>query len=63
MATFKPDLKITIATAKKSFYIGALKLPNGRYLIKRGRSKAQKMPLATLTQIFDVSSKWAVKNG
>ena len=63
MATFKPDLKITISTATKSLSISALKLPNGQYLIKRGRAHAKKMPLATLTQIFELSRKWAVKYG
>jgi hypothetical protein len=62
MATFKPDLKITIVIDNKSFSISGLKLPNGKYLIKRGRSKSVKMPVATLTQIFDLSRKWAVKN-
>ena len=62
MATFKPDLKITITAQNKSFSISALELPNGKYLLKRGRSKSQKMPIATLTQIFNLSRKWAVNN-
>lgn len=63
MATFKPTLKISITASDRTLTISALKLPNGQYLIKRGRAKSQKMPLATLTQIFDLSRKWAVRNG
>lgn len=62
MATFKPDLKISITAANKTFSISALKLPNGKFIIKRGRVRSAKMPSATITQIFDLSRKWAVSH-
>lgn len=61
MPSFKPDLKITVRKGEKSFSIGGLMLPDGRYLIKRGRLISKKMPRAGLTEIFTVARKWAVQ--
>lgn len=62
MPSFKPDLKITVQIGEKSFSIGGLLLPDGRYLIKRGRLISKKTPRASLTEIFTTARKWAVKN-
>jgi hypothetical protein len=60
MPSFKPDLRITVQIGEASFSIGGLLLPDGRYLIKRGRVISKKMPRASLTKIFEVARKWAV---
>lgn len=62
MPSFKPDLRVTVQMGDKSFSIGGLLLPDGRYLVKRGRLISKKMPRASLTKIFEVARKWAVKN-
>lgn len=61
MPAMKSDIYITIQSAGKSFRIGGVRLPNNRYAIKRGRSWAQKKPLATLSEIFAEARKWAVE--
>lgn len=60
MPSFKPDLKITVQKGEKLFSIGGLKLPDGRYLIKRGRLISSKTPRASLSEIFTAARKWAV---
>lgn len=60
MPSFKPDLKITIQMGEKHFSIGGLRLPDGRYLIKRGRSVSTKTPRASLSEIFTAARKWTV---
>jgi len=44
---------------EKTFSIGGVLLPDGRYAIKRGRSWSTKTPTATLTEIFIAARKWA----
>lgn len=61
MPSFKPDLKITVQRGEKSFSIGGLLLPDGRYLIKRGRLISAKTPRASLSEIFTAARKWAVR--
>jgi hypothetical protein len=61
MPSFKPDLKITVQMGEASFSIGGLLLPDGCYLVKRGRVISRKMPRASLTRIFELARKWAVK--
>lgn len=58
----KPDLKIIIRVGEKSFSIGAVKLLDGRFHIKRGRGWSEKMPTATLSQVFAEARKFAVRN-
>lgn len=58
----KPDLKITIEAGDKRFTIGVCRMLDGTYLVKRGRHKSEKMPYATLTEIFTVARKFAVRN-
>ena len=62
MPALKSDINITIRAGEKTFSIGGVRLPDGHYAIKRGRSWSRKMPLATLTDIFTQARKWAVKN-
>lgn len=61
MPACKSDITITIRAGEKSFTIGGVLLPDGRYAIKRGRSWAKKTPRASLTQIFTEARKWAVR--
>jgi hypothetical protein len=62
MPACKSDITISIHIGEKSFTIGGLRLMNGQYKIKRGRSWSQKTPLATMSEIFAEARKWAVKN-
>lgn len=62
MPSLKSDIYITVKSGGKSFSIGAVKLPNGRYAIKRGRSWSTKIKSATLTDVFTQARKWAVEN-
>ncbi len=59
MPQVKADLTITIRAGDKSFTLNCLKLPDHRFLVKRGRQVSQKMPHATISEIFDASRKWA----
>lgn len=62
MPQLKSDLTITIRAGNKSFTLNCLKLPDHRFLVKRGRRVSQKMPHATISEIFDASRKWAVSH-
>ncbi len=62
MPACKSDITITIKAGEKSFSIGGVRLPDGRYAIKRGRSWARKTPRASLSQIFETARKWAVRS-
>ena len=62
MPACKSDITITIRAGDKSFTIGGVLLPDGRYAIKRGRSWSRKMPQTTLTEIFRQARHWAVMN-
>lgn len=61
MPACKSDITITIRAGEKSFTIGGVRLPDGTYAIKRGRSWAKKTPRASLTQIFTEARKWAAR--
>jgi hypothetical protein len=61
MPAIKSDINIIIRAGEKSFSIGGVLLPNGRYAIKRGRSWSKKKPTASLTEIFTEARKWAVR--
>jgi hypothetical protein len=58
----KPEIKITITANGKTFTIGACHLIGGQYLIKRGRVRSDKIPTATLSQVFAEARKFAVRN-
>ena len=60
MPQLKSDLSIAIKIGKKSFTLNCVRLPDNRFMVKRGRLKSEKMPYATLTEIFDLSRKFAV---
>ena len=60
MPALKSDINIPIRIGEKLFSIGGVLLPDGKYLIKRGRSYSKKIPQATLTEIFTQARKWAV---
>lgn len=55
----KPDLKITVEANGQRFHIGAVRMLDGRFHIKRGREWSKKLPYATLSEIFAESRKWA----
>lgn len=61
MPSLKSDITIAIKAGGKSFSLNCIKLPDRSYLVKRGRSRSEKMPTATLSQIFDTARKWAVR--
>jgi hypothetical protein len=61
MPSLKSDINVTVRVGGNSFSIGGVKLPNGKYAIKRGRSWARKIPVATLSEIFAESRKWAAR--
>lgn len=61
MPALKSDLYITIRAGERSFAIGGVLLPDGRYAIKRGRSWSRRTPRATLTEIFAQARKWAAQ--
>ena len=60
MPQLKADLKITIAVGEKSFTLNCIKLPDHSFIVKRGRKVSDRMPRATISEIFDQSRKWAV---
>jgi len=53
---------ITIKAGEKSFQIGGVLLPDGRYAIKRGRSWSRKTSSASISEIFTLARKWAVSH-
>ena len=62
MPQVKADLKITIEAGGKSFTLNCLKLPDHTFIVKRGRKVSERIPRATISEIFDVSRKWAVSH-
>ena len=62
MPQLKADLTISIRVKQKSFTLNCIKLPDRSFLVKRGRQVSQKMPYATISEIFDASRKWAVSH-
>ena len=60
MPSCKADITIAIKVGSKSFSLNCVKLPDGKFMVKRGRHVSRKMPTATLSEIFDTSRKWAV---
>ena len=62
MPAYKTDITIAIKIGDESFSIHGMKMIDGTFKLKRGRSWSEKMPYATLSQIFDLSRKWAVNH-
>ena len=60
MPQIKADLSISIRAGDKSFTLNCIRLPDNSFVVKIGRHVSQKMPRATISEIFDVSRKWAV---
>lgn len=60
MPQLKSDLSISIRAGDKSFTLNCIRLPDNRFVVRRGRKVSAKMPCATLSEIFDASRKWAV---
>lgn len=63
MPAMKCDIYVTVSAHGKSVSLGGVRLPDGRYKIKRGRSWATRKQTATLSEIFTEARKWAVRNG
>jgi hypothetical protein len=53
------DLEITVKVRGRQMKIGAALLLDNRFHVKRGRGWSKKIPVATLTRIFEESRKWA----
>lgn len=62
MSQLKSDLSIRIRAGDKSFTLNCIRLPDSRFIVKRGRRPSEKIPQATLSQIFDETRKWAVSH-
>lgn len=62
MPSLKSDIYIRIRAGNRVFTIGAAKMLDGRYKIKRGRSWSEKRPWATKTEIATELRKWLVRN-
>ena len=62
MPQLKADLTISIRAKDKSFTLNCIRLPDHSFIVKRGRQVSQKMPRATISEIFDASRKWAVSH-
>lgn len=56
------DVKISVSVYGKSFSLNCVRLPDGKFIVKRGHDVSEKMPEATLSQIFSMARKFAVKN-
>lgn len=61
MPSQKSHVRITIEAGGKRFSLNCSRLLHNRYSVKLGRSRSAKMPVSTLTDIFDAGRKWAVK--
>lgn len=59
MASQKSDIFITVRSGGESFSISGVRLPDGKYAIKRGRSWSKRIPVANLSTIFAEARKWA----
>lgn len=62
MPAMKSDICIIVKSGSRSFSIGGVKMLDGAYKIKRGRSWSDKRPKATISEIFSEARKWAVRN-
>lgn len=62
MPSLKSDITIAIKVGDKSFSLNCVKLPDRTFLVKRGRSISEKMPRATLSEIFKTARKFAVRH-
>lgn len=62
MPQLKADITISIRIGDNAFTLNCIRLPDHRYLVKRGRKVSTKTPCATLSEIFDLSRKWAVSH-
>ena len=60
MAQIKSDLSIAIKIGNESFTLNCVQLPDSRFLVKRGRNVSEKMPYATVTDIYEAARKWTV---
>lgn len=61
MPARKSTVRIIIEAGGKRFSLNCERTMFGRYLVKVGRSRSEKMPTATLTEIFERGRKWAVR--
>ena len=61
MPSHKSDITIAIKIGKEKLSLNCFQLPDQSFLIKRGRSVSVKMPTATLTEVFDLARRWAVR--
>ena len=59
MPSIKSELRIHIECNGKRFALNCYRLPDKKFIIKNGRSRSEKMPHGSLTQIFNASRKWA----
>jgi hypothetical protein len=61
MPAVKNDIYLLIKVRDESVAIGGVRMLDGKIKVKRGRSWARRVPVATLTQLFAEGRKWAAK--
>ena len=54
------DVKISIHVRGKRFSLNCIEMADGRFAVKRGRFLSEKMPSATITEIYEAARKWTV---
>jgi len=57
----KADVRITIEANGERFSISAHRALGRRYRVTVGRTWSRKHPLITITEIFDLSRRWAAR--
>ena len=60
MSAKSTQISIRIRVGEKSFSISGMRLLNGLYKVKVGRSWSIKVREASITKIFDIARRWAV---
>ena len=60
MGAKSTQISISIRVGNESFSISGMRLLNGRYKVKIGRSWSVKIPDESITGIFDIARRWAV---
>lgn len=61
MPAISSNVRISIEANGRSFRLNASRALHGRYRLKVGRSWSTKHANTTLTEIFELGRKWAVR--
>jgi hypothetical protein len=55
------DLRISLRYGDQAFTLNCVRMLDGKFAVKRGHDLSEKMPMATLTEIFTAARKWAAQ--